>query len=60
MFVMRPCNHERLFGVKGFSERMFAFCVDPGYLSPNKCSIISSSRRVAAGDPVEGMPAGPR
>jgi hypothetical protein len=25
VFAMRPCHHERLFGVKRFVERVFAF-----------------------------------
>jgi hypothetical protein len=38
VFVMPSCQHERLFGVKKFFERMFAFTPPRGYLLPNRCS----------------------
>src|SRR3984885_6611084 len=43
MFVMGTCNHEHLFGVKTFFERVFAFWLHTSYRLPNRCSIISGT-----------------
>jgi repressor LexA len=44
VFVIPSCQHEHLFGVKKFFERVFAFVFPGGYLPPNKCSPLAVAR----------------
>ena len=56
MFVMGTCNHEHLFGVKTFSERVFAFWVHTSYRLANRCSITFGIRYESAF--TDGSPTG--
>src|SRR5664280_911549 len=48
VFAMAPSHHERLFGVKSFFERVFAFDSPPHYLHTNRCSTGEGPREAAS------------